>query len=146
MSQSSVTDTLRIKSGGIYKTYAGPEYRVSLNFKLAGNSSLKLNYNRTRQYLHLLSNTTSISPTDTWKLSDYYVKPQTGDQYAIGYYVEFPTQKVEISAEVYYKQIKNMIDFKGGTNLIMNQNIERDIINVTGKAYGLELMLKQING
>jgi outer membrane receptor for ferrienterochelin and colicin len=146
MSPSSVTDTMRIKSGGIYKTYAGPEYRVSLNIKLAGNSSLKLNYNRTRQYLHLLSNTTSISPTDTWKLSDYYVKPQTGDQYAIGYYVEFPTQKIEISAEVYFKQIKNMIDFKGGTNLIMNQNIERDIINVTGRAYGLELMLKRSLG
>jgi len=145
-SQSTVTDTLRIKSGNIYKTYAGPEYRVSLNYKLTGNSSIKLNYNRTRQYLHLLSNTTSIAPTDTWKLSDYYVKPEIGDQYAAGYYLEFPSRKIEISAEIYYKTIKNMVDFKGGTNLIMNQNIERDIINVTGKAYGLELMLKRSMG
>jgi len=94
-SQSTVTDTLRIKSGNIYKTYAGPEYRVSLNYKLTGNSSIKLNYNRTRQYLHLLSNTTSIAPTDTWKLSDYYVKPEIGDQYAAGYYLEFPSRKIE---------------------------------------------------
>ena len=145
-SQSTVTDTLRIKSGDIYKTYAGPEFRISLNYKLTGNSSIKLNYNRTRQYLHLLSNTTSISPTDTWKLSDYYIKPQIGDQYAAGYYIEFPAQKIEISAEVYFKQIKNMIDFKGGTNLIMDQSVERDIINVAGKAYGLELMLKRSMG
>jgi hypothetical protein len=93
-----------------------------------------------------LSNTTSIAPTDTWKLSDYYVKPEIGDQYAAGYYLEFPSRKIEISAEIYYKTIKNMVDFKGGTNLIMNQNIERDIINVTGKAYGLELMLKRSMG
>jgi hypothetical protein len=74
------------------------------------------------------------------------VKPETGDQFAVGYYQEFPVQKVEISAEVYYKKIKDMIDFRGGTNLIMNQNIERDIINVDGKAYGLELMLKKSLG
>ena len=146
MSQSSVTDTLRVKSGTVYKTYAGPEYRVSLNFRLSNNSSLKVNYNRTRQYLHLLTNTTSISPTDTWKLSDYNLKPQSGDQYAMGYYVEFPLAKFELSAEIYYKKIRNMIDFKGGTNLVMNENIERDIINVSGKAYGFELMLKRSFG
>jgi hypothetical protein len=146
MSPSSVIDTMEAASGRIYKTYSGPEYRISLNFKLSGNSSLKLNYNRTRQYLHLLTNTTSISPTDTWKLSDYYVKPQTGDQYAIGYYIEPASQRFEISAEAYLKLIGNMIDFKGGTNLIMNENIERDIINVRGKAYGLELMVKKTLG
>lgn len=146
LSQFSVTDTLRVKSGAVYKTYAGPEYRVSLNFKLSSNSSFKVNYNRTRQYLHLLTNTTSISPTDTWKLSDYNLKPQTGDQYAIGYYVQFPLAKFELSAEIYYKRIKDMIDFKGGTNLVMNENIERDIINVTGKAYGFEFMLKRSFG
>jgi outer membrane receptor for ferrienterochelin and colicin len=146
MSQSSVTDTLKIRAGRIYKTYARPEYRISLNYKISGNSSLKFNYNRTNQYLHLLSNTTSISPTDTWKLSDYYVKPQSGDQFALGYYIDFPSQKIEISAEVYYKLIRNMIDFKGGTNLIMNPSIETDIINVKGKAYGIELMLKRSMG
>jgi outer membrane receptor for ferrienterochelin and colicin len=144
--QSSVTDTLNINSGKFYKTYAGPEYRISVNYKLSEFSSLKLNYNRTRQYLHLLSNTTSISPTDTWKLSDYYLKPQIGDQYALGYYLEFPKQKFEMSAEIYYKNIRDMIDFKGGTNLIMNKNIEKDVINVEGKAYGLELMLKKSLG
>jgi hypothetical protein len=145
-SASSVTDTLNIGSGKIYKTFAGPEYRISINYKLSDNSSLKLNYNRTRQYLHLLSNTTSISPTDTWKLSDYYLKPQRGDQFALGYYLEFPKRNFELSAEIYYKKISDMIDFKGGTNLLMNQSIEKDIINVEGKAYGLELMFKKSLG
>jgi hypothetical protein len=146
MSPSSVIDTLRIKSGKIYKTYAGPEYRISLNFKLNDISSVKLNYNRTRQYLHLLSNTTSISPTDTWKLSDYYIKPQAGDQFAVGYYLEIPSHKIELSAETYFKKILNMIDFKGAANLIMNKHPERDIINVSGKAYGIELMIKKSLG
>jgi outer membrane receptor for ferrienterochelin and colicin len=146
MSRASVTDTLTIKSGGIYRTYLEPEYRVSLNYRISGNSSVKVNYNRTSQFLHLLTNTTSISPTDTWKLSDYYVKPQTGDQFALGYYIDFPAQKIEISAETYFKVIRNMIDFKGGTNLIMNGNIERDIINVKGRAYGFEFMLKRSLG
>ena len=85
-SRSTVIDTLNFKSRELFKTYAGPEFRVSLNFRTSSRSSFKINYNRTRQYLHLLSNTTSISPTDTWKLSDYYLKPQVGDQYAVGFY------------------------------------------------------------
>jgi len=86
---SSITDTLSFKANEIIRSYAGPEFRISLNFRLTNKSSLKINYNRTRQYLHLLSNTTSISPTDTWKLSDYYLKPQTGDQVAFGFYRMF---------------------------------------------------------
>jgi hypothetical protein len=145
-SASTIIDTLNYKSHEIYKSYAGPEFRVSLNFRTGTNSSFKLNYNRTRQYLHLLSNTTSISPTDTWKLSDYYLKPQVGDQYAIGFYQVLFNNKIETSVELYYKEIKNMLDFKGGTNLIMAGNIEKDVVNVKGKAYGVELSVKKDEG
>ncbi len=145
-SLSTVTDTITHDSHGIYKSYAGPEFRVSLNFRTSLNSSFKVNYNRTRQYLHLLTNTTSISPSDTWKLSDYYIKPQTGDQFAIGFYQMLSRNTFQVSAELYYKQIKNMADFKGGTRLIMNEHVEKDIISVMGKAYGLELLLKKEAG
>ncbi len=145
-SMTSITDTLSFKSNKLYKSYAGPELRMSLNFRLTNRSSFKINYNRTRQYLHLLSNTTSISPTDTWKLSDYYLKPQVGDQYAIGFYQMLFKNSIETSAEIYYKEIRNMVDFKGGTKLIMNENIEKDLVNVRGKAYGLELMFKKTEG
>ncbi len=143
---STVIDTVKFNSNELYKTYAGPEFRVSLNFRTSTRSSFKINYNRTRQYLHLLSNTTSISPTDTWKLSDYYIKPQVGDQYAVGFYQMLFNNSIETSVELYYKQINNMVDFKGGTNLIMNENIEKDLVNVKGKAYGLELSLKKNEG
>jgi hypothetical protein len=147
-SRSSLTviDTLSYTSGQIIKTYAGPEFRVSVNFRTGSGSSLKLNYNRTRQYLHLLSNTTSISPTDTWKLSDYYFKPQIGDQYAAGFYKMLFNSRVETSVEIYYKRIRNMVDFKGGTNLVMNDKIETDLLSVKGEAYGAEFMVKKQQG
>ena len=145
-SMSTITDTIGFSKGRIYKTYAGPELRLSANFRTGMKSSLKLNYNRTRQYLHLMSNTTSISPTDTWRLSGYYLRPQTGDQLALGFYHMLFNGKIETSAEVYYKRIGNMTDFKGGTDLVMAENIEKDIVNVKGKAYGLELAVRKDEG
>jgi hypothetical protein len=145
-SRSTITDTLNFGTGEVSSKYAGPEFRVSLNFRISDKSSFKINYNRTRQYLHLLSNTTSISPTDTWKLSDYYLKPQIGDQVAVGFYKMLFNASYETSAELYYKEIRNMADFKGGTKLTMNEHIEKDIINVRGKAYGIELIMRKTEG
>ena len=145
-SLSTITDTLKFRPGQIVSKYGGPEFRVSLNFRLTNRTSFKINYNRTRQYIHLLSNSTSISPTDTWKLSDYNVKPQIGDQIALGYYEMLMNNSFEVSAEAYYKVIRNMVDFKGGTDFIMDATIEKDIVNVRGKAYGLELVLKKTEG
>ncbi len=145
-SRSTITDTLNFKKGEASSKYGGPELRVSLNFKLSDKNSIKINYNRTRQYIHLLSNSASISPTDTWKLCDYYIKPQVGDQIALGFYQMLFNNGFETSAEIYYKKIKNMVDFKGGTTLVMDETIEEDVVNVNGKAYGLELILKKIEG
>ena len=104
-SNSSVTDSLTYRSGSVYKLYGGPEFRVSVNFNLTNSNSIKVNYNRTRQYMHLLSNSASISPSDTWKLCDYYLKPQIGDQYAVGFYQMLNRKTIEASAEIYYKTI-----------------------------------------
>ena len=145
-SQSTILDTLSVPSNSIVKAYGGPEFRLSLNFRFSDNSSLKVNYNKTRQYLHLLTNTTAISPTDTWKISDYHLKPQTGNQIAVGFYRMLYKNNIETSVEVYFKTIKNMIDFKGGARLIMNENMEAEVINVTGRAYGIELMIRSTEG
>jgi hypothetical protein len=143
---STIVDTLNFSPLEVSKMYAGPELRISLNFRTSENNSLKINYNRTRQYLHLLSNTTSISPNDTWKLSDYNLRPQVGDQFALGFYQMLANSSIETSVEVYYKMLKDMADFKGGANLIMNDRIEQEIVNVKGKAYGVELLLKRTEG
>ena len=145
-SKSTITDTLSFKPGEVISKYPGPELRVSLNFKLSDRNSFKINYNRTRQYLHLLTNSTSISPTDTWKLCDYYLKPQIGDQIAVGFYELLFKNRAEFSAELYYKGIRNIVDFKGGADLIMNENIEKDVAVMKGKAYGLELVFKKVAG
>jgi hypothetical protein len=142
---STITDTLNFKPWHVVSKYGGPEFRISLNFRITDKNSIKINYNRTRQYLHLLSNSTSISPTDTWKLSDYYLKPQIGDQLALGFY-EMLRNSFEASVEVYYKVIRNMVDFKGGTDFVMDDNVVKDIVNVKGKAYGLELVFKKTEG
>jgi len=145
-STSTIIDTLHFRPGQVSCKYAGPEFRISLNLRINDKSSFKINYNRTRQYLHLLSNSTSIAPTDTWKLCDYYLKPEIGDQIAFGFYKMLFNKSFETSAELYYKEIKNMVDFKGGTDLIMDDHIEKDIVNMKGKAYGLELTLKKTEG
>lgn len=144
--RSTVTDTLHFGKGKLSSKYGGPELRASVNFRISATNSIKINYNNTRQYLHLLSNSTSISPTDTWKLSSYYLKPQVGNQIGIGFYKLLRNNGFETSAEVYYKSIKNMADFKGGADLVMNENIIEDIVNVEGKAYGAEFIFKKTDG
>lgn len=144
--RSNISDTISFMTGEITSKYAGPELRASLNYRISDRNSLKINYNRTRQYIYLLSNSISISPTDTWKLSDYYFKPEVGDQYAIGFYQMLLNKSIETSAEVYYKEIENMVDFKGGSTLAMAEDIEQFMINVKGKAYGLELAVKKTEG
>jgi len=145
-SESTITDTTNYKGGEIIKKYLNPEFRLSANYLIGASSSVKLNYSSTTQYIHQLSNTATVSPTDIWVLSDVYIKPQRGRQLALGLYTSLFTSKLGISLEGYYKKIDNMIDFKGGAKLLMNENIETDIINTIGRAYGVELMVRKETG
>lgn len=130
----------------VIQTYHGPELRLSARFSVTDESSMKLSFNRMRQYIHMLSNTTSISPTDVWKLSDTFVKPQIGDQISLGYYKNFKNNTIEGSVEGYYKLIENMLDFKSGAQVVLNDQIETDIISGQGKSYGIEFLLKKKTG
>jgi hypothetical protein len=142
----NITDTLRYGAGAGVATYHGPEYRVSLKYALTANSSVKASYNRTRQYLHQLSNTASVSPADTWKLSDNYVRPQIGDQVALGYYHNFRGNTIETSVEGYYKKLRDFVDYTSGAVLLLNHHIETDLVNAEGRAYGVEVSLKKTAG
>jgi hypothetical protein len=145
-SVNSITDTLAFPSGKSIVNYGGPEYRISAKYLLSDNSSVKFSYNRMRQYLQMLSNTAAISPTDIWKLSDPNIKPQIGDQVAIGYYKNIRANTIEVSVEGYYKVMQNSLDYKGGAKLILNHHIETDIVNAQGKSYGLEILVKKMAG
>ncbi len=142
----NLIDTIKYKNGQVVKNYPGLEFRVSARLILSRRTSVKFGVQRVYQYLHMISNTTSISPTDIWKLSDNYIKPEMGDQYSIGLYNNFGRRAVETSIEAYYKNLQNILDYKGGAVLIMNEHLETDIINGKGKAYGIELMAKKQAG
>ena len=118
-SLSSVTDTVNYGKGKIVKSYFSPELRLALNYRIGQNNSVKVNYNNTTQYIHQISNSTAISPTDIWVLSDSYLKPVKGNQVAIGFFTSLLHRKLEITLEAYYKEINNMIDFKGGSPVIV---------------------------
>ena len=133
-------------SGEIINTYQGPEVRFSARYALDNFTSIKAGYNSMRQHLHMLTNTSAIAPTDTWKLSDPHLAPQLGDQWAIGFFKNFRSNIIETSAEIYYRKMRNLVDFRSGASLILNDNIEQDVINTQGKAYGIELMAKKTEG
>jgi hypothetical protein len=145
-SDDTVTDTVAYKNNQVIKNFHGPEYRLSFRYKLTEESSIKSSYNRTRQYIHMLSNSVSVSPTDTWKLSDVNVQPQIADQVSFGYYQNIKRDVFEFSTEVYYKWIKNILDYKTGAILLVNENIEQQILQGKGKAYGVELLLRKKSG
>ncbi|MEO8414950.1 MAG: carboxypeptidase-like regulatory domain-containing protein [Ginsengibacter sp.] len=144
--ESNNTDTDFYPSGKIIKTYGGPEYRASARYTLSENTSVKASYNTLRQYIHMLSNTATISPTDIWKLSDPNIKPLSGSQVSLGLYKNFKSNTIETSVEVYYKWIKNYLDYKSGAVLIMNHHIETDVFTTRGKSYGVEFLLKKATG
>ena len=145
-SNASIVDTTSFTSNEVITNYHGPEFRFSARYTLDPTSSLKLSYHRMRQYIHVLSNTTAISPTDTWKLSDPHIKPQVGDQVSLGYYRNFRNNTIETSVEVYYKTVQDVLDFKGGASLILNETIEQDLLSAFNKSYGVEFLIKKTLG
>ena len=130
---------------GIIKTYHAPELRLSARYALQENLSLKAGFNTMRQYIHKVSNTSIMSPTDIWKLSDYNIKPQNGWQLAAGIYYESGTRSkaYELSAEVYYKHISDYLNYRSSAVLLMNPHLETDVISTKGQAYGIELQAKK---
>ncbi|MFT3705649.1 MAG: carboxypeptidase-like regulatory domain-containing protein [Agriterribacter sp.] len=142
----NIIDTVQYNKGKFINNYSGPEYRLSIRYAITDNFSVKAGYNSMRQYIHTLSNTTAIAPTDIWKLSDPNIKPQHGDQVSIGLYKNFRSNTVETSVETYYKRIKDYLDFKSGAQLVLNEHIETDVFNTVGKAYGVEVMIKKLTG
>ena len=128
---------------GIIKTYHAPEIRLSTRYALQENLSLKAGFNTMHQYIHKVSNTSIMSPTDIWKLSDLNIKPQNGWQLAAGVYYETAGKDYEFSTEVYYKHIGDYLNYRSSAVLLMNHHLETDVISTKGKAYGVELQVKK---
>lgn len=144
--ESSVIDSVQYGNNEVIESYAGPEFRLSARYKLQEDLSVKASYNTTFQYIHTLSTNTTASPTDTYKLSDALIKPQKGKQYSLGFYKNLDNNTYELSVEGYYKRSEDILDYKVGAQLFLNENIETEILQGEGKSYGVEFLVKKTKG
>ncbi len=143
---SEVTDTVHYGSNEVVKNYINPEPRLNTTFILNDASSIKASYSRNTQYLHLISNSTTSSPTDKWMSTDNNVKPGKADLYSVGYFQNFNKDMFESSIEVYYKDMYNQVDYKDGADIFFNDQIATQLLEGVGRAYGVEFYLKKQTG
>ena len=139
----TITDTISTKNGQFLKTYWNIEPRLSAAYQLNDVSSIKAAYTRTTQHLHLLSTSNLSSPTDRWIANTNYIKPEIANQVSIGYFRNFSNNMFEFSAELYYKDLRNQIDYKDGADVRAKEIIETELLFGKGRTYGLELFLKK---
>lgn len=144
--EGTVIDTLSYGSGETIKTYGGPEVRFSTRYLITPEFSVKAGFSNMYQYIHTLSNTTTVSPIDTWKLSDLNIRPQTSQQVTLGFFRNLQEGEFEVSVEGFYKWAQDVLDFKTGAQVLLNDAIETEVIQGDGKAYGVEFLLKKTQG
>lgn len=141
-----VIDSIHTKGGEFVKTYLNLEPRLSAAYQLNESSSIKTAYTRTAQNLHMLSTSPMSNTFDRWTGSTNYIKPEIADQISVGYFRNFVNNMFEFSAEIYYKDLKNQIDYKDAADILGDDNFEKEILFGKGRAYGMELFLKKKHG
>ena len=143
---STQTGSTTYDSGSFIETYGGPEARISARYLIRPSLSLRVGFSNMYQFIHTLSNTTTVSPIDTWKLSDFNIRPQTAQQVSLGIFKNFQDQEIELSLEGFYKLSQDVLDFKTGAQVLLNPAIEQEVIQGDGKAYGVEFLLRKNSG
>ena len=145
-STSSMRDTSYYKNLQSIKRFGGLEPRISVRFAITSNQSIKASYNRMRQYIHQISNTTSPAPIDLWQVSNEYLPPQIADNFSFGYFLNLKDNVWETSAEVFYKEMQNLVEYKTFPQLYLNRHIETELLSGRGRVYGGELYLRKLKG
>ena len=139
----AIIDSTYYGKNELVQFYHGLEPRISIRYLINNSSSVKASFTKSKQFQHLISNSTVGLPTDVWLPADKYIKPQSSTQYAVGYFKKFFDDHVEFSAEAYYKTMNDIIDYKDNADLMLNNHIETQALRGKGKSYGLELFLKK---
>lgn len=141
-----IKDTMVYARGEVVKTYYNLEPRVSIGYMLNVNTSIKAAFTRNAQYMHQITNSTGSSPFDKWASTSNIIQPQISHQYSLGYYANILRNKYEVTAEVYYKDMENILDYRNGADLFLNETVETQLLFGKGRAYGLEFMFKKKTG
>lgn len=138
-------DTIYYNRGESVATYYALEPRFSAKFSTGSTSSLKVSFMRNKQFIHLASLSASTLPTDLWVSSTDKVKPQTGQQYAIGFFKNFKDNMFESSIEVYYKDMWDMLEYADGAlpGDEINDNVDNYFVFGDGRSYGAEFFLRK---
>lgn len=144
--RGTIADSVVYGDGATITSRDGLEPRVSLRVGLSGNTSVKASYARTRQFLHLVSNTNSPTPVDIWEPIGPYLEPQIADQVAAGFATTTGDQAYELSVEGYYKRLRNVTDFIDGADIALNDRLETEMLQGRGRAWGLELYARKRAG
>ena len=142
----TITETVSYNKGKIIKNYSNIEPRLSVKYSLASRKALKLGYNRSFQYIHLISNTSAALPFDIWKPSGIHIKPLEVNQVSTEYAYDTPTKVYNFSIGGYYKTFKNLLEYKNGADLFLNDNLETQLLPAKGYAYGAEFSLYKNKG
>ena len=138
--------SIKLAPSSFGKTYANLEPRITTNYRIDDDKSIKAGYARNVQHLHLLSNSVASSPSDQWIGNSYNIKPEIADQLSVGYVTKLFKNNFELTAEAYYKYLQNQIDYKDGAEIITVSDVESVLLYGIGRAYGLELLLKKKEG
>ncbi|MEM9928203.1 MAG: TonB-dependent receptor [Bacteroidota bacterium] len=141
-----LTDVTQTERGEVIKSWWNLEPRLAVQYQLNAASSVKASYQRTAQYIHLLSNTAASIPLDIWTPSTNNIDPQLADQVAIGYFRNFKDNTYEASFETYYKDFRQLIDYIDGADLVLNELVEGQVLVGDGRAYGAEFQVKKVKG
>lgn len=142
----NIIDTLKYGNNRAIKWYTSLEPRLSFRYSLDDVSSVKFSYNRISQFINLISNTAVMSPTDVYKLSNPNLPPLVCNQFALGYFRNFKNNDYETSVEIYYKKLNNILEYRDGAQILLNNSLETDLINASGYNYGMEFYLKKNTG
>jgi hypothetical protein len=132
--------------GVVFNTFTNLEPRLGITYAFNPKQSVKSSYSRTAQYIQQASNSAAGTPLDIWFSASPNVKPQLSDQWALGYFHNFFNNSVETSVEVYYKSMRNVVDFKEFANMLLNDKLEGELRIGTGESYGFEAMAQFRNG
>ncbi len=130
----------------VIQRFNGYEPRAALKYQFNPTTSVKLGYNRMYQYIHLISNTSAISPNNVWKLSDPFLDPEIVTQYSVGIFKNFRNNIFETSIEAYYKDWQNVVEYIDGADLFLNENLETELLTGIGRSYGLEFYVNKQRG
>lgn len=142
----NLRDSSTFSGAKIVVTYTSLEPRVSFRYRLNPYASIKGGYSRTAQFINLIANTNTPTPSSQWQLSNQNIRPLRSHNFSVGYFLNSKDNNWEFSTETYVRYIDDLFDFQDFAELTANDFLETQLLTGIGRAYGLELSAKKKEG